>query len=238
MNQQPPEKPNHKTRDGSFLEVHTIFRTIQGEGPFAGQRAVFIRLAGCNLQCPRCDTDYTSIRQEISAEDIVHKVRQLDFGAPGGLVVITGGEPFRQNLRELIWALLDNGYRVQIETNGTLYQDDLPYPFITIVCSPKTGSLHRKLLPHIKAYKYVISAFSRPINADLPDDGLPGKALEHTAAPYLARPHPGFSGSVYIQPEDDNNQDLNKLHLSAAISSVLFHGHTLCLQLHKIIGME
>ena len=54
FNGQPIEKVQ-RTFDGT-LEVHSIFKTIQGEGPFCGTPAVFIRLAGCNLQCPWCDT--------------------------------------------------------------------------------------------------------------------------------------------------------------------------------------
>src|SRR3954467_9071958 len=46
--------------DGNSLSIHSIFYTLQGEGPYSGCPAVFMRLAGCNLQCPGCDTDYTS----------------------------------------------------------------------------------------------------------------------------------------------------------------------------------
>ena len=57
INSQAIEKSAHYTTRS--YDVHSIFPTIQGEGPFVGQPAIFIRLAGCNLQCPACDTDYT-----------------------------------------------------------------------------------------------------------------------------------------------------------------------------------
>ena len=72
LNTQPIEKRHHKVD----LEVHSIFYTIQGEGPFCGTPAVFIRLAGCNLQCPSCDTNYTSKRRTMTAEEIVNEVRR------------------------------------------------------------------------------------------------------------------------------------------------------------------
>ena len=229
MNQQPTEKPVHDI--SGDLDVHSIFLTIQGEGPFTGQRAVFVRLAGCNLQCPGCDTDYTSVRNFLAVSGVMALVDRAAKDAFGHLVVITGGEPFRQNLRPFIDTLLYYGYRVQIETNGTLWQD-LPFSKITVVCSPKTGSINKKLLPHIAALKYVVHADSKAA------DGLPIQALRHQATPVLARPPKGFSGIIYIQPTDEMDAAKNQSHLKEAIHSVFEHGYTLCLQTHKIIEVD
>lgn len=227
MNMQPAEK-QIKRADGS-LDIYKIFPTIQGEGPFAGQRAIFVRLAGCNLQCPLCDTDYTSHRVLIAPHDLIELVRM--HGGPGQLVVLTGGEPFRQDLKPVIDLLLEAGFKVQLETNGTLYQE-LPYHQITVICSPKTGSVHRKLAPYIHSYKYVLNG--KPSE----EDGLPMSALDHSASPRLARPHANFRGITYIQPADLQDAQLNASNLENCITSVQKHGYTLGLQLHKIIHME
>lgn len=226
MNLQPAEK-QQLTGD---LQVHSVFRTIQGEGPFTGHRAIFIRLAGCNLQCPFCDTDYTSCRSATLIPDLLTLVRTM---APfhEHLVVITGGEPFRQNLLPLVTGLLAYGYKVQIETNGTLYQE-LPYDKITVVCSPKTGSINKHLAPHISALKYVAG-----VNDIATDDGLPVQALGHPAKPRLARPPVNFSGTIYLQPIDESAK-ANPYHQEAVVKSVLKYGHTLCLQTHKILNLE
>lgn len=228
MNLQPAEKQNHDP-DG-WLMLHSLFQTIQGEGPFTGHRALFIRLSGCNLQCPQCDTEYTSNRQMVSPGALAAMV--MTKAQPGQLVVITGGEPFRQNLRPAIDALLAAGYQIQIETNGTLYQD-LPYEAITVVCSPKTGAVHKRLEPRIAALKYVLSA-----DSVAEDDGLPTLALGHTASPRLARPPKGFKGKVYLQPVDEAIPENNKKHLQAVVQSVLKHGYILCLQTHKIAELD
>lgn len=229
MNNQPAEKQHHDQHGA--VEVHSVFQTIQGEGPFTGQRALFVRLAGCNLACPMCDTEYTDSRTVCFPQDVVDWAA-LHGALPGQLVVITGGEPFRQNIRPMVESLLIAGYRVQIETNGTLYQD-LPYERITVVCSPKTGAIHKRLEPHIAALKYVLDHRSKA-----PDDGLPLLALGHTASPRLARPPAGFRGTIYIQPVDVNDPAENKINLDATVESVLGHGYTLCLQTHKIINVE
>jgi len=236
LNQQAMEKQDHSS-DGS-LEVFKIFPTIQGEGPFTGRRSIFVRLAGCNLQCPLCDTDYTSNRVRFQPAALViaithHSVKgERPVGGGKDLVVITGGEPFRQNLKPFVELLLATGYDVQIETNGTLYQE-LPFDKITVVCSPKTGAIHRKLAQHIAALKYVASA------GDIAqDDGLPNHALEHTASPRLARPPEGFKGRIYLQPIDSTDSAENEKHYAATIDSVMKHGHTLCIQTHKLVGME
>lgn len=226
LNRQPAEKPN---RDPSGdLDVHSIFRTIQGEGPFAGRRAIFIRLAGCNLQCPSCDTDYTSGRHFMSPAQILRAIEHnRDY-----LVVITGGEPMRQNLRPLIELLAEDGFQIQIETNGTMFRE-LPWDKVTVVCSPKTGRVNPYLLPHIHSYKYVLDALSMSAT-----DGLPIAALGHPNSGLLARPHQGFSGTIYLQPADLKNEDRNARNLDACIASCVSHGYTLGLQLHKILGLE
>lgn len=226
MNLQPVEK---QSRNTSSLEVHSIFYTIQGEGPYTGSRAVFLRLAGCNLQCPLCDTDYTSERITLTPSQILVKI--IALGRPGDLVVITGGEPFRQSLRATVDTLLLAAFKVQIETNGTLYQE-LPFPKITIVCSPKTGSINKKLAPHIDSLKYVLHSDS------VGKDGLPLTALDHPALPQLARPPKGFTGMIYVQPVDEINSHKNWRHLQTAVDSVMKHGYRLQLQVHKIIQMD
>jgi len=231
-NIQPAEKQEHCSN--GTLDVFKIFPTIQGEGPFAGERAIFVRLAGCNLACPLCDTDYTSHRNLISPKDLIQILKMHSSMRREELIVITGGEPFRQNIATAIEMLLDAGFRVQIETNGTLFQE-LPYdnPNLTIVCSPKTGSVHRKLQPHIAAYKYV----GKSDNISTVD-GLPMTALDHTAVPKLARPHAGFEGTVYLQPADEQDAIKNEQNTKAIVDSVMRYGHRLCLQMHKQIGVE
>jgi 7-carboxy-7-deazaguanine synthase len=238
-NLQPPEK---RVRDPQHpLEVHSIFYTIQGEGPFAGTPAVFIRLSGCNLQCPGCDTDYTSARMRLQHSLVLEMVNNTHLAHDckwPGLVVITGGEPFRQDLTKLIRMLVTSGYYVQIETNGTF-----PPPTYSgfnsridlrkgayIVCSPKTGKVHARVQKEACCYKYVMDYRS------VDNDGLPVLALDHTASPRLARPPESMP--VYLQPRDDKDPVLNRLHLEACIASCMKHGYTLQLQIHKIIGME
>lgn len=230
VNIQPIEK--YVSSTGEYLDVHSIFNTIQGEGPFAGWPAVFIRLAGCNLQCPGCDTDYTNGRKRMSVPDIVDQVFFYKE-AQRGLVVITGGEPFRQHLSELCCKLVDLGFQVQIESNGSLP----PQPFIpdsvVIVCSPKTGKIHPIMMLRADAFKYVLAADS--VN---PEDGLPMQALGHTSVPHVARPPKDDKRYVYLQPMDAKNAFTNAANVEAVKQSCMKHGYILQLQIHKIINVE
>lgn len=235
MNQQKIEKRSKRT-DG-LLAVHSIFHTIQGEGPFCGTPAVFIRLGGCNLQCPQCDTDYTSKVKLAGSLEILASVAMW---AGSGLVVITGGEPFRQNLSELLTVLTQNRYYVQIETNGTLAPSPFPYNFRTdtrsgayIVCSPKTGRVNHIIEQHACAMKYVMSALSVD-----KDDGLPIQALDHPVERRVARPTKNFTGVVYLQPLDVKDPIQNQLNLEAVVDSCMNHGYILQLQVHKLIGKQ
>lgn len=236
MNKQPIEKQHLTT--GESLSVHGAFHTIQGEGPFCGTPAVFIRLAGCNLQCPSCDTDYTSNRFTRTPIEILEAVQLY---MKEGLVVITGGEPFRQSIGPLINLLTECGYYVQVETNGTLApSEDVAWNTLStvrkgayIVCSPKTGKVQSDIAKYACCYKYVIEADSVH-----EVDGLPLRALRHTAHPHVARPPAWWYRPVYLQPMDSKDESANRNNLKAAINSCMAHGYILQLQVHKLIGME
>lgn len=101
-----------------MIGLTEIFASIQGEGTHTGTPAVFVRLAGCNLSCRFCDTDY-ALRELLSVEEIVERVRAA--GGPCPTVVLTGGEPLAQTQSAaLIAALQRDGRRVHIESNGTI----------------------------------------------------------------------------------------------------------------------
>ena len=231
MNQQKIEK----YVDSELLDIVDIFETIQGEGPFSGTPCVFVRLAGCNLQCPMCDTDYTSNRALTCAEAIITQIKSL---RQSGLVVITGGEPFRQNIKHLLQLLIAHKFYVQIETNGTLPPPDVHYSFdfaqrrgIYIVCSPKTTQLNKETMNWVSAFKYVISADSVD-----PEDGLPIQALGHRVKTCVQRPWPDCP--VYIQPADSGDSEINKQNIEATIDSCLQFGYTMQVQMHKLIGVK
>lgn len=214
--------------DGKY-QVHGVFNTIQGEGPYTGRRATFIRLANCNLQCPLCDTLYTG---NVVAMTALNLANLAVLTSKSELVVITGGEPMRQPLWDLCDMLLHRFEVVQIETNGTLYT---PVPHeVQIVCSPKTETVHSQLAPLIAAYKYVLH--HKHVNVV---DGLPTIALANQLnGKLLARPPKGDSAEIYVQPCDSYNEEINKLNMAAAVKSCIEHGYTLCLQTHKIAGLE
>jgi 7-carboxy-7-deazaguanine synthase len=117
--------------------VKEAFLTLQGEGVQAGRRAVFLRFAGCNLwsgreadranaDCHFCDTDFVGTDGEgggkfkaaVTLAD--HVAKLWGEGQESRLVVVTGGEPMLQLDSALVEALHARGFRVAVETNGTL----------------------------------------------------------------------------------------------------------------------
>lgn len=231
INIQPIEKQDKG--DGQTLSVHSVFYTIQGEGPYTGYPAVFVRLAGCNLQCPGCDTEYTAGRETLTVQQIVMRIERtyLHVRNLRPLIVITGGEPFRQNLAVLC-RMLTRWYRVQIETNGTLGIDDPDaFQYVDIVCSPKAGKVHYSIVAHAEWYKYVLHHESVS-----PFDGLPILALDHSASPKVFRPPLG--ATVYLQPMDCKDPVVNKLNQEAVLRSCLQYGYILQLQVHKLLEVE
>lgn len=129
-----------------LLRVNEIFYSLQGEGHFTGTPAVFVRLSGCNLRCPFCDTDHHASVGMTYAE-VVARVAAF----PSRHVVVTGGEPSMQLTDGFIDALHAAGCFVQVETNGTL---PLPSAVDWITCSPKDAPV---VLDRIDELKVVYS---------------------------------------------------------------------------------
>lgn len=97
------------------LAKQGVFATIQGEGALLGVPMVFVRLAGCSVGCPECDTDY-SVSERASESEIVRRV--VACAGVCQWVWITGGEPTTHDLRPLIAELARYGFRVALATAG------------------------------------------------------------------------------------------------------------------------
>lgn len=138
------EVVKHETKDEvvySFIpdkkySIVEIFSSIQGEGCLMGTPATFIRLSGCNLSCPWCDTkvSWKDNGNEMSVAEIVAKVDKT-------FVVITGGEPLIHDLEPLLKGLQEKGSYVAIETNGTIeIPEEINKMLFWVACAPKPQS--------------------------------------------------------------------------------------------------
>lgn len=238
------------------LDVHSIFHTIQGEGPLAGHSAVFVRLYGCSLACSWCDTEFESKRQRMLPERLLAAVTAAyPPEAKPPLVVITGGEPMRQHLTPAIKALLTAGHGVQIETAGIHWQDELeslrtppyeydaPLPFF-LVCSPKTPIVHPKMVEYADAFKYIIDTSDEAEEKD----GLPLHAISQRGQlnfGKLFRPFwvYAYPEKIMVQPLDPppDTPDRDWLfdqNCNRCVELVKRYGYRLSLQQHKILGLE
>lgn len=129
------------------MRVNEIFYSLQGEGLHTGTPAVFLRLSGCNLKCPFCDTKHESFT-EMTEEEIVEKVSAY----PSRTIVITGGEPMLQLNASLTRLLHKAGFTIHIETNGSrLIPEGAEIDWVT--CSPKDGG--KVIIQHIDELKVV-----------------------------------------------------------------------------------
>ncbi len=212
--------------DGKHLELNNIFVTLQGEGLYVGVPSVFVRLGGCNLSCNFCDTDFEDFTP-VPTSDIMARIDKLSRNADGKrsrkLVVITGGEPLRQNIAPFCEALLADGFSVQIETNGTLYRE-LPKE-VDIVCSPKnTGAgympVRDDLAQRLSALKFIISAS----NDNYSTVAEVGQSK--------------YNIPVFVQPMDEYDYGKNTANRKYALELCLEHGYRLSLQTHKILEIE
>lgn len=215
-----------ETGSGDELFVKEFFATFQGECYLAGVPAVFIRLGGCNLACSFCDTNFEDF-DKLPLSEIIQKIEALSVNQNNirvrNLVVITGGEPFRQPIEKLCDALIAKNFKVQIETNGTLYRPINKQ--VEIVCSPKNPNgnnpkIRPDILERCNALKFIISANNSNYNKvwNVGEDG--------------------FNIPIYVQPMDEQNPQLNKQNIEHVKKIAFENGYNISLQTHKIMGIE
>jgi 7-carboxy-7-deazaguanine synthase (Cx14CxxC type) len=208
----------------SYL-VKELFLTLQGEGFHAGTPAVFCRFAGCNLWtgreehrasaiCQFCDTDFVGTDgpgggRFASADELADAVAEAWTGGDAHrMVVCTGGEPLLQLDDALVTALHARGFRVAIETNGTL----LPPTSVDWICmSPKAGA-------------DLVLTEGDELKLVYPQPDLLPDAVEHLAFAHR-----------FLQPMDGADRAANT---AAAIAHCLAHPRwRLSVQTHKYLGI-
>lgn len=243
------KNPIEKVVESDGQSLHVVkgspFYTIQGEGPYAGYPAVFVRLHGCNLRCWFCDTQFSDPDDpHISIQDLADQVNAQahtgELKELTDLVVITGGEPLRQNIVPFVDLLLGKYQRfVQIETAGSVWPAGLEalctHPYLKIVCSPKTPTVHPMILKYANCFKYVIGQ-----NTKISDDGTvfaSTQDAEGTLRP-LAKPDPSRKEChVYLSPMDEYQSAVNEANRARVGELALHHGFVAGVQMHKLMSI-
>jgi 7-carboxy-7-deazaguanine synthase len=124
------------------MHLIELYKSVQGESSFAGLSCIFVRLAGCNLRCSWCDSEYTFTGgKPFTADEIIARIEAL---APCTLIEFTGGEPMLQHkeLLPLMRHLLDANYTLMMETSGERPLADIPaevHKIVDVKC-PGAGS--------------------------------------------------------------------------------------------------
>ncbi len=116
------------------MQITEIYKSLQGESTYAGLPCIFVRLTGCNLRCTWCDSEYTfQGGRKMSIGEVLDEVSRLSPGK--GLVEITGGEPMLQerDVVPLMQALVQEGYKVLLETSGERPLERVPLDVVKIV---------------------------------------------------------------------------------------------------------
>lgn len=222
-----------------FLAVNEIFETMQGEATHTGTPAIFVRLQGCQVGCPWCDTKFTwDLRQEDEAEfeTVLHKqdsgtadfARVMPEDLAGevlsyrsGLVVITGGEPCAQDLTDFTELLLRGGKRVQIETSGTQEVRAAPGAWVTV--SPKIG------MPG--GFKVRRDAVQRADEIKMPVGKMADVEALLAFLAEMGDPKP--LGGIWVQPLSRSAKAT-----ALCIEMATRHGWRISIQTHAFIGVR
>lgn len=194
------------------MRVNEIFYSLQGEGYHSGTPAVFVRLSGCNLRCPFCDTRHED-GHEMTEEAIVAEVGRY----PARHVVVTGGEPALQLTPSLVEALHAAGKYVAVETNGTM---PLPPNVDWVTLSPKDLWLGVETAPVLGQADELKVVF----------DGA------HEPSDY---PHIAIAQGRFLQPCDTGDAERNAIVMQQTVDYCKTHPQwRLSLQIHKILHIQ
>lgn len=192
-----------------------IFESLQGEGRNLGRPCVFVRLAGCNLSCPWCDTDVTR-RFSLTLDELMQELS----GFKARSVILTGGEPtIQKGMPELVARLKAEGYWIGVETNGLEDADWLAFVDY-VACSPKAEFADRYATETaLKAANEVrIVASSEAVVAFCHETRARLQATDY-----------------YISP-CERNGEIDFATAKAVLAQL--DGWSLSVQLHKILGFR
>ena len=201
--------------------VNEIFTSFQGEGPFIGIPATFLRLSGCNLNCSFCDTDYKESKDlsvELVKESVLNHLKNNNIHT----LIITGGEPFLQwyELVELIKEL-PSFVEVHIETNGTQLMD---FSNCKIIVSPKkSGSVSVEQI--FEYYSNKKNAYFKFIISSQEDIKMVQKLINDF----------NYVKTIWLQPEFSNAEENTQIILDNLnkFSNIKISG-----QLHKYLNQR
>jgi 7-carboxy-7-deazaguanine synthase len=202
-----------------ILKISEIFGSIQGEGLRQGEPTLFVRLSGCNLKCDFCDTKYAwGSGREMSVSQIMEKVTKIHHRSPFKWVCLTGGEPLLQKVEELVRSLKDEGFKIQVETNATLYRP-MAVNWFTISPKPPEYLYQPEYRKEAKEVKIVVT-----------------RGLELPVLEKLRQEFPEKT-PLLLQPQSNRkwSLDLAKKLLNQSLKENL-DNMKLSVQLHKIFG--
>lgn len=149
------------------MKVSEIFHSIEGEGIEIGRPEIFIRLSGCNLKCKWCDTKYAFDNgKEMNTSSMLNEIGSY----PCQNISITGGEPLlqRKELAELLFKLKKSNYWVQLNTNGTIFDQEIfdMVDLISMDCKCPSSEMRsndsvlrktKEMFNHKTQFKFVVS---------------------------------------------------------------------------------
>jgi 7-carboxy-7-deazaguanine synthase len=194
-----------------IYRVNEIFKSRQGEGFNQGKEVVFLRLAGCNLTCVWCDTNYHPYT-EYRVEQIMQELETFECKK----VLITGGEPSAQNLTPILKALKQQNYWTAIETNGTISLSRFEPYLDYISLSPK------------KQVNQFTASELRVVNDN------------RTITELLELEQQIQANHYFISPLEENGEMniMDTMVLVDAINSVSENNWRISIQLHKLAGIR
>lgn len=230
------------------LLVNEIFETIQGEGSFTGTPSIFVRLQGCPVGCPWCDTQHTwdLLPEKQVSEDII-LLKSADSptyfdttstallalldkqGYTANHIVITGGEPCMYDLTELTSTAIAKGHSVQIETSGTYEVKCHPDTWVTV--SPKINM--KAGMPILSQAMQRANEIKHPIAMQKHIDELDALLVSENMPTRLTSVKDSRQMLVYLQPISQQTRATE-----LAISTCIDRNWKLSVQLHKYIGVE